>query len=73
MIKLFDRIKERSYTIGTGNFALSGVFSGFVSFGSAYSDGDKFFYVANDGTNFEIGSGVYITVSNQIQRFPIKS
>ena len=73
MIKLFDRIKERSYTIGTGNFALSGVFSGFASFGSAYSDGDKFFYVANDGSNYELGSGVYIQPTDQIQRFPIKS
>jgi hypothetical protein len=73
MIKLHDRVKEKVYTIGTGNFALSGVFSGFVSFSSVYQNGDSFFYVANDGSRYEIGSGVYISSSNEIQRFPIKS
>jgi hypothetical protein len=73
MIKLSDRIKERTYTIGTGNFALSGVVPGFSSFSSAYSNNQSFFYAATDGSSYEIGSGVYISASNQIVRFPFKS
>lgn len=73
MIKLYDRIKEKVYTIGTGNFELSGAFSSFSTFSSVYSDGDLFFYVANDGSRYEIGSGLYISADNEIQRFPIKT
>jgi len=73
MIKLYDRIKERSYTIGDGNFILSGAFSGFASFDSVYENGEILFYVANDGNNYELGSGKYVSANNSIQRFPIKS
>lgn len=73
MINLYDRIKERTYTIGTGNFALSGVVQGFSSFSSVYSNSGELFYAVTDGTNYEIGSGVYLSLNNQIQRFPIKS
>ena len=73
MIKLYDRIKERTYTIGTGNFALSGVVQGFSSFSSVYSNSGELFYAVTDGTNYEIGSGLYLSSNNQIKRFPIKS
>jgi hypothetical protein len=73
MIKLYDRIKERSYTIGDGNFVLSGAFSGFASFDSVYENGEILFYVANDGNNYELGSGKYVSANNSLQRFPIKS
>lgn len=73
-INIYDRIKESSYTIGTGNFALNGAVNGFSSFGSVYSHNDSVFYAATDGTFYEIGSGVYVTgVQNQLVRFPIKS
>jgi hypothetical protein len=81
-INLADRIKEISYTIGTGNMILSGAANGFSSFGSHYSHNSNLFYAITDGTNYEIGSGIYqradydggdgIT-NNQLIRFPIKS
>jgi hypothetical protein len=73
MINIYDRIKERTYTIGTGNFALSGVVQGFSSFSSVYSNSGQLFYAVTDGTNYEIGSGLYLSSNNQIKRFPIKS
>lgn len=73
-IYLYDRIKETSYTIGTGNFLLNGPVNGFSSFGSAYKNGDNIFYAATDGSFYEVGSGVYITgVQNSIIRRPFKS
>jgi len=81
-INLADRIKEISYTIGTGSMMLSGAVNGFSSFSSVYSHGAEIFYAITDGTNYEIGSGIYqradydsgdgIT-NNQLIRFPIKS
>lgn len=74
VLNLYDRIKESSYTIGTGNFALNGEVNGFSNFGSVYSNGDSLFYAATDGSYYEVGSGVYVTgVQNQLVRFPIKS
>lgn len=73
-IVLSDRVKETSYTQGTGNFSLEGAVQGFASFGSAYADGDNLFYAITDGTDYEVGSGVYVTgVENQIQRFPLST
>jgi len=72
MIKLYDRVKEISYTIGTGNLVLSGAVNGFSSFSSSYSSDDALFYAVTDGTNYEIGSGLYLS-SNQIKRFPFKT
>lgn len=73
MIKLYDRIKEISYTNGTGNIQLSGPVSGFSSFSSSYSNNDALFYAIADGTNYEIGSGLYLSSTNQIKRFPFKT
>lgn len=73
-IVLSDRIKEISQTIGTGPFSLEGAAQGFSSFDSFYSDGDSVFYAITDGTNYEVGSGVFATgVENQISRSPLKS
>lgn len=73
MIKLYDRIKEISYTNGTGNIQLSGPVNGFSSFSSSYSNNDVLFYSITDGTNYEIGSGVYLSSTNQVTRFPFKT
>jgi|LakMenEpi03Aug12_release.lakeMendotaPanAssembly.Ray.scaffolds.fasta_scaffold00067_123 hypothetical protein len=73
MINIYDRIKEISYTIGTNNIALGGAVKGFSTFSSVYSNNDELFYAITDGTNYEIGSGLYISSSNQIKRFPVKS
>jgi hypothetical protein len=71
-ISIFDRIKELTYTIGTGNVLLSGPAGGFSSFSSSYSYGDNLFYAITDGTRYEIGSGIYAS-GNQIIRLPFRS
>lgn len=70
-IKIADRIKEISYTMGTGDLALAGAVAGFSSFLSAYSSGDSLFYAVTDGSQYEIGSGVF--GSGYIVRFPTRS
>lgn len=71
-INLFDRVKELSYTIGTGNISLSGPVSGFSSFSSVYTEGNNLFYAITDGTRYEIGSGIYAS-GNRIIRLPFRS
>jgi hypothetical protein len=70
-ISIFDRVKELSYTLGTGNLLLNGPVPGFSSFGSRYQNNQNLFYAITDGTRYEIGSGVYL--NNQIVRFPFVS
>lgn len=73
-VNIYDRIKEYSYTIGTGNFLLNGAVNGFSSFGSVYPNSGVMFYAATDGTFYEVGSGIYVSgVQNQLVRFPFKS
>ena len=75
-INLSDRIKEKSYSIGTGRLDLDGAVAGSSRFSSAYSSGDGLYYAISDGTDYEIGSGVYAfdTVNHYIEaRFPIES
>jgi hypothetical protein len=74
-IKIADRIKELSYTTGTGNFNLSGAANGFSTFSSALSYNDRTFYAITDGTRYEIGSGVYLSgiSTPELKRFPLRS
>ena len=58
-INLNDRIKELSRTTGTGDFSLDEAATGFSSFSSVYSSGERMWYAISDGTEYEIGSGVY--------------
>lgn len=74
IINIYDRVKEYSYTIGTGNLVLNGAVNGFSSFGSSIPNSGTTFYAVTDGTFYEVGSGIYISgVQNQLIRFPIKS
>ena len=75
IIKIADRIKELSYTTGTGNLDLSGAANGFSAFSSVYQYNDNLFYAVTDGTRYEVGSGIYISgISNpELKRFPLKS
>lgn len=82
LVNLSDRIKELSYTVGTGNMSLAGAANGFSSFGSVYNHNDAVFYAITDGTFYEIGSGVYLSADydledsitqDQIVRFPFRS
>lgn len=74
MLNLYDRIKETSYTMGTGNLALNGAVAGFSTFDSAYDHGDNLFYAVTDGVFYEVGSGIFATgIEDSIRRFPFRS
>lgn len=66
LITLHDRIKELSYTVGTGNLGLAGASLGFSSFASSYSHNDPIIYAVTDGTNYEIGSGVLLRADHDV-------
>ena len=83
LVNLYDRIKEVSYTVGTGNLGLAGAAVGFSSFASVYSHNSPIIYAVTDGTNYEVGSGVLlradydngdgITYDTLSHRTPIRS
>jgi len=68
MFKLHDRVKETSYTQGTGNLILREAVNGFRTFSSVYSDADTFFYCITNNSNYEIGLGRYVASGNEISR-----
>jgi hypothetical protein len=58
-----DKVKVRSYGIGTGEFQLETVIPGFRSF-AAIGDGNETFYGIEDSAgNWEVGRGTYSTDS----------
>jgi hypothetical protein len=59
IIVLNDRIKETSRDTGTGHLTLDGAVQGFTSFYNSYSSGDVLFYAISDGSEYEVGSGVF--------------
>ena len=71
-IKLRDRIKEKSFSTGTGSILLEGKFDGFSSFSGVYTSGEVLFYAITDGSRYEVGSGVYIQTetASMISRVP---
>lgn len=72
--KIADRTKELSYTTGTSAFILEGSITGFSSFASSFDNGDVIFYAATDGTDYEVGSGVFTDSSTDtISRFVLAS
>lgn len=46
-----DRVKETTTTTGTGNIALGGAVSNFVTFSSVLSDSDTTYYAIVDSNN----------------------
>ena len=65
-----DRVKETTTTTGTGNVALGGAVSNFVTFSSVLSDSDTTYYAIVDSNNsdFEVGLGTYVSSGNTIPR-----
>lgn len=66
IIKTSDRIKELTYTTGTGTIGLAGATDGFSSFSSEYSHGDIVFYAITDGEQYEVGSGIFTVINNDL-------
>ena len=74
IIILSERIKELSHSTGTGSFTLDGAATGFSAFGDYYSNNDAVYYAITDGTDWETGSGQYVSGgSNSVTRTALKS
>lgn len=73
LVKLYDRVKETTYSTGTGNIELNGAAAGFSAFGDRYANNEAVFYAITDGNQFEVGSGIFTTAPDTIQRFPFRS
>lgn len=58
-----DRVKERTSTVGTGNYALGGGVVGFQTFSSAFSQGDTVYYCCENGTDWEVGEGELLSTA----------
>lgn len=81
-IRLFDRVKELTYSQGTTNFALAGAADGFSALDRFYEHNEVVFYAATDGLRYEVGSGVYRRADydpgdsityNELQRYPFRT
>jgi hypothetical protein len=81
-IRLFDRVKELTYSQGTTNFALAGAADGFSALDRFYEHNEVVFYAVTDGLRYEVGSGVYRRADydpgdsityNELQRYPFRT
>jgi hypothetical protein len=64
---IFDRIKETSTTTGSGSLTLAGAASGYEGFANVGS-GNTCFYLAEAGTEWEIGLGTYDSSTPHLAR-----
>ena len=65
-----DRVWETSTTTGTGTYTLAGASAGAQSFATV-GDGNTTYYVATDGTDWEVGVGTYTAAGTTLARTTI--
>jgi hypothetical protein len=68
MLKLADRVKQSSITVGDGDIVLYDTYLGFTSFASAIGDGNTTYYTIENNGNYEIGIGTYKSDGNILTR-----
>lgn len=68
MLKLADRVKQSSITVGDGDIVLYDTYSGFTSFAAAIGDGNSTYYTIENNGNYEIGIGTYQSNGNILSR-----
>lgn len=82
IVNIYDRIKQLSFTTSTNNIELADSVSGFDTFRSVYSHNDIVLYAITDGTDYEVGSGIFKNKDysgideynyDTIIRYPIKT
>lgn len=59
--KLIDRVCEISLTTGTGAMTLGGAVTGCQPFSAAFASGDTTWYVAEGGSQWEVGLGTFVS------------
>lgn len=69
---LVDRVKIVVLSSGTGPFALGQAVPAFRGI-EALVDGATYSYAAESGSNFEVGTGVYLSATNTLVRSPLLS